>query len=82
MSEKQRKKTIFFVLPSAKENERDSFIFLKSPFSYTWSRILFRTIHISCDAFCYVLLEVVVEELVVVFMEAGWSEEIFPFGDW
>ena len=37
---------------------------------------------ISCNALGYVLLEVVVEELIVVFMETGWSEEIFPFGDW
>ena len=44
--------------------------------------ILVRTIFISCNALGYVLLDVVVEELVVILMEAGWSEEICPFGDW
>ena len=37
---------------------------------------------ISCDTLGHVLLDVVVEELVVILMETGWSEEIFPFGDW
>ena len=37
---------------------------------------------ISRNALGYIFLDVVVEELVVVFMEAGWSEEICPFGDW
>ena len=62
--------------------QKDSFIFVKESFFYTWSGILFRTFFISCNALGYVFLDVVVEELVVVFMETGWSEEIFPFGDW
>ena len=35
---------------------------------------------ISCDALCYVVLEVLVEERVVVFMEAGRSEIIGHIG--
>ena len=35
---------------------------------------------ISCDALCHVVLEVLVEERVVVFMEAGRSEIIGHIG--